>query len=250
MNGHRIGRPRALGLPVVAAVVIAVIAFVATRGLASETATTTSTVVAAPAMEQKFVEVVKNVGPSVVGITTDQGLGSGIVFDSRGDIVTNNHVVAGSHTFQVTLATGKQYPARLVGTFAPDDLAVLRINAPGLTPASFADSEQLSVGDIVLAIGNPLGLQSSVTEGIVSAVGRTVNEDGSVTLPNAIQTSAAINAGNSGGALVDLQGKVVGIPTLAATDPQLGGGAAPGIGFAIPSNIVTNVADQLIQRER
>jgi putative serine protease PepD len=93
-----------------------------------------------------------------------------------------------------------------------------------------------------------LGLQSSVTEGIVSALGRTVNEDNGVALPNVVQTSAAINPGNSGGALVNLQGQIIGIPTLAATDPQLGGGAAPGIGFGIPSNIVRNIATQLINQ--
>ena len=121
-----------------------------------------------------------------------------------------------------------------------------------LVPARFADSSKLQVGDIVLAMGNPLGLASSVTDGIISAVGRTVSESqeaGSpgATLPDVIQTSAAINPGNSGGALVDLQDEVVGIPTLAATDQQLGGGAAPGIGFAIPSNIVTDVAGQIIK---
>jgi putative serine protease PepD len=104
------------------------------------------------------------------------------------------------------------------------------------------------VGDVALAIGNPLGLQSSVTEGIVSALGRTVSEDNGVALPNVIQTSAAINPGNSGGALVDLQGQVIGIPTLAATDPELGGSAAPGIGFAIPSNSVRDIAAQLISQ--
>jgi putative serine protease PepD len=123
---------------------------------------------------------------------------------------------------------------------------VLHIDASGLRPAGFADSSRLQVGDVALAIGNPLGLQSSVTEGIVSALGRTVSEDNGVALPNVIQTSAAINPGNSGGALVDLQGQVIGIPTLAATDPELGGSAAPGIGFAIPSNTVRDIATQLI----
>jgi len=198
-------------------------------------------------VEQQFVQVVKQIGPSVVLIKTDQGLGSGIVFDAKGDIVTNNHVVAGANNFQVTVANGTQYPASLLGSFAADDLAVLHINATGLTPATFADSTSLAVGDLVLAIGNPLGLQSSVTEGIVSALGRTVNED-NAELPNVIQTSAAINPGNSGGALVDLEGQVIGIPTLGATDPQLGGGAAPGIGFAIPSNIVKDIATQLIDQ--
>jgi putative serine protease PepD len=101
---------------------------------------------------------------------------------------------------------------------------------------------------VALAIGNPLGLQSSVTEGIVSALGRTVNEDNGVTLPSVIQTSAPINPGNSGGALVDLEGQVIGIPTLAATDPDLGGSAAPGIGFAIPGNTVRDIAAQLIAK--
>ena len=124
--------------------------------------------------------------------------------------------------------------------------------AAHLTPARFADSSKLQVGDIVLAMGNPLGLASSVTDGIISAVGRTVSESqeaGSpgATLPDVIQTSAAINPGNSGGALADLADQVVGIPTLAATDQQLGGGAAPGIGFAIPSNIVTDIAGQIIK---
>jgi S1-C subfamily serine protease len=199
-------------------------------------------------VEQQFVQVVKQVGPSVVLIKTDQGLGSGVVFDAQGDVVTNDHVVAGSHSFQVATAGGKQYPAQLLGSFPPDDLAVLRIHATGLQPAVFADSKTLSVGDLTLALGNPLGLQSSVTEGIVSALGRTVDEGNGVALPNVIQTSAAINPGNSGGALVNLQGQVIGIPTLAAVDPQLGGGAAPGIGFAIPSNVVRNIATQLINQ--
>jgi putative serine protease PepD len=198
------------------------------------------------ALQQQFVQVVKQVGPSVVLIQTSQGLGSGIVFDANGNLVTNAHVVEGADSFRVTLADGKRHPARLVGSFAADDLAVLHIDAGGLHPAGFADSSKLQVGDVALAIGNPLGLQSSVTEGIVSALGRTVNEDNGVALPNVIQTSAPINPGNSGGALVDLQGQVIGIPTLAATDPQLGGGAAAGIGFAIPSDTVHDIAAQLI----
>jgi len=200
------------------------------------------------ALQQQFVSVVKQVGPAVVLIRTSQGLGSGIVFDAKGDVVTNDHVVDNASGFQVTLANGKQYRARLVGRFAADDLAVLHVDAAGLRPAAFADSSHLAVGDVTLAIGNPLGLQSSVTEGIVSALGRTVNEDNGVALPNVIQTSAAINPGNSGGALVNLQGQVIGIPTLAATDPQMGSGQAPGIGFAIPSNTVRDIAAQLISQ--
>ena len=199
------------------------------------------------ALQQQFVQVVKQIGPSVVLIQTSQGLGSGIVFDAKGDVVTNAHVVSGADSFQVTLANGRRYPARLVGSFPADDVAVLDVDAGGLHPASFADSSRLQVGDVTLAIGNPLGLQSSVTEGIVSALGRTVNEDNGVALPNVIQTSAPINPGNSGGALVDLEGQVVGIPTLAATDPQMGGAAA-GIGFAIPSSTVRDIAGQLISQ--
>jgi S1-C subfamily serine protease len=182
----------------------------------------------------------------VVLVETSVGLGSGIIYDAQGDIVTNNHVVTGSQSFVVITSTGKQYPASLVGSFAPDDLAVIRIQATGLHPATFANSSNLLVGDIVLAIGNPLGLQSSVSQGIVSAMRTAIPEGNGVTLPSAIQTTAAINPGNSGGALVDLNEQVVGIPTLAATDPQLGGGAAPGIGFAIPSNTITLIARQLI----
>ena len=199
----------------------------------------------AVSLQDQMVAVIKQVTPSVVVIQTDSGLGSGVIYDSRGDIVTNAHVVGTSTTFQVTLSNGKNYTGTLVGSYAPDDIAVVRITAPGLTPATFGDSSQISVGDFVLAMGNPLGLQSSVTEGIVSALGRQVTEPTGNALPDAIQTSAAINPGNSGGALVDLNGQVVGIPTLEATDPQLGGAAA-GIGFAISSNRAKFIADQLI----
>ena len=127
------------------------------------------------------------------------------------------------------------------------DLAVIRITGARPRPATFANSTQVEVGDLTLAIGNPLGLRSSVSEGIVSAVGRSVPETDSVTLSSVIQTSAAINPGNSGGALVDLSGHVIGIPTLAAVDPEMGGGQAPGIGFAIDSSTVQRVADTLVR---
>ena len=132
-------------------------------------------------------------------------MGSDIVFDAKGDVVTNNHVVNKAGGFQVALANARQYRARLVDSFPADDLAVLHIDAGGLHPAVFADSSRLQVGDVALAIGNPLGLQSSVTEGIDSALGRTVNEDNGVALPDVIQTSAAINPGNSGGAHIATQ---------------------------------------------
>jgi S1-C subfamily serine protease len=198
-------------------------------------------------LQQAYVDLYKDVSPSVVQISTKVDLGSGIVFNTQGDIVTNNHVADGYKTFVVTLANGKQYPGTLVNNFSPDDLAVIHINASGLQPATFADSSDLNVGDIVMAIGNPLGFQSSATDGIISAVGRTVSEPNGVTLSDVIQTSAPINPGNSGGALVDLEGQVVGIPTLAAVDEQLGGSEASGIGFAIPSSVVANIAGQIVK---
>ncbi len=217
------------------------------------TVTPTAGAGSAVSLQQAYVKTIHRVLPSVVEIKTASGLGSGVVYDSAGDIVTNAHVVGSAKSFQVFL-TGSvtPLPATLVGSYPPDDLAVIKVSgAKHLLPAHFADSSKLHVGDIVLAMGNPLGLASSVTDGIISAVGRTVSEpqeSGSpgATLPDAIQTSAAINPGNSGGALVDLSGQVVGIPTLAATDQQLGG-AAPGIGFAIPSNIVTDIARQIVK---
>jgi putative serine protease PepD len=202
---------------------------------------------AALAFQDAITAVVHELSPSVVQIQTSSGLGSGVVFDSNGDIVTNNHVI-GSDTGSFTVTAGaRSYGASLVGSFAPDDLAVVHVSHAHLTPASFADSSTLEVGDIAIAIGNPLGLRSSVTDGIVSAFRQGVSEGNGVALPLMIQTSAAINPGNSGGALADLEGRVIGIPTLAATDPELGGTAAPGIGFAIPSNLVKEIATQIIR---
>jgi putative serine protease PepD len=201
---------------------------------------------AAAALQQSLVNVFKHVSPSVIQITTSGGLGSGIVFDSDGHIVTNNHVVGTATTFTVTTSTGKRLQGTLVGRFPPDDLAVIKVSGSSLRPATFADSSRLRIGDIAIAIGNPLGLRSSVTEGIISALNRQAPEGNGVTLPNAIQTSAPINPGNSGGALVDISGRVIGIPTLAAADPQMGGAAA-GIGFAIPSNVVSDIARQIIE---
>jgi S1-C subfamily serine protease len=199
-----------------------------------------------------YADVVREVLPSVVLISTDTGLGSGVVLDHSGDIVTNAHVVGDATTFTVQVA-GDPAPhdATLVGTYAPDDLAVIRVSDPtGLQPARFADSAQAQAGDVVLAVGNPLGLSGSVTSGIISATGRVVAEPASggrpgATLPDAIQTSAPINPGNSGGALVTTAGEVVGIPTLTAGGTQ-GGASVQGIGFAIPSNLARDIAKQLI----
>src|SRR5690348_17249389 len=199
-----------------------------------------------------YAAVVREVVPSVVLIRTPSGLGSGVVLDTKGNIVTNAHVAGGATSFEVQVAgQAEPRPARLVGTYPPDDLAVIRADDPsGLRPARFGDSSRAQAGDVVLAIGNPLGLSGSVTEGIISATDRSVTEpatNGSpaATLPGAIQTSAPINPGNSGGALVSTSGQVVGIPTLAAGSPQ-GGGQAQGIGFAIPSNLARDIATQII----
>ncbi len=200
------------------------------------------------ALQKDLVNVIRNARPSVVEISTDTGLGSGVVFDGKGDIVTNAHVVGNATAFTVTFSNGKVLTAHLMGTYAPDDLAVIRVSpSKGLRPASFGNSAALEVGDIVLAMGSPLGLSSSVTDGIVSFNGRSVSEGNGVVLQDLIQTSAAINPGNSGGALVNLANKVIGIPTLSASD---GSSAAPGLGFAIPANTVKLIAPQLIAKGR
>jgi len=215
----------------------------------------------AAALQQSFERVVARVLPSVVEISTGTATGSGVVYDSRGDVVTNAHVVGDATEVKVRPSTGtRDLTARVIGRFAPDDLAVVRVSAdPGsLHPAAFGHSAKARIGQIVLAMGNPLGLTASVTQGIVSATGRTVSEAGAggtasrsgpALITSAIQTSAPINPGNSGGALVDLSGQVIGIPTLAAREPN-SGGSAPGIGFAIPSDTVRNIAGQLIAKGR
>jgi putative serine protease PepD len=208
---------------------------------------------AAAGLQQGFEAVVQSTLPSIVQINTATGLGSGVVLDDSGDIITNAHVVGSATAFKVSLATGgAPLTAHLLSAFPQGDLAVIKLDNPpaDLKPAAFADSSTLEVGQVVLAMGNPLGLSGSVTDGIVSATGRTVTEPGSgsapaATLTDMIQTSASINPGNSGGALVDLGGRVVGIPTLAAAD-QPAGGQAPGIGFAISANTAKDIADQII----
>src|SRR5438445_144249 len=143
---------------------------------------------------------------------------------------------------------GTNLPAQLVGTDPADDLAVVKINPPskGLTVATIGDSSKLTVGQDVMAIGNPLGITQTVTHGIISALGRNVSEgQGGATIPNAIQTDAAINPGNSGGALVDMQGNLIGIPTLTAIDPEFNTPAS-GVGFAIPSNRLATIVPQII----
>jgi len=259
-------RVRRAGLATVAALVIGgsgVAVGTAIADPAFPAATTARTASPSPqvtgsnAGPASYAGVVRKVLPSVVLIRTTEGLGSGVVLDNKGNIVTNAHVAGNAKEFQVQVA-GDTAPrsARLVGSYPADDLAVIRADNPAwLHPATFGDSDQAQAGDVVLAIGNPLGLSGSVTQGIVSATDRAVTEpsaDGpagqtpAATLPGAIQTSAPINPGNSGGALVSASGQVIGIPTLAAGSPQ-GGGQAQGIGFAIPSNLARDIATQIIE---
>ncbi|MFD4789178.1 S1C family serine protease [Streptomyces sp. NPDC058459] len=209
---------------------------------------------AANDLQDQYQRVIKQVLPSVVQLQAGQSLGSGVVYDDRGHIVTNAHVVGSEKTFRVTTARSEEpLPASLVYSYPEQDLAVIKLDKvpEGLRPAVFGGSDQVAAGQIVLAMGSPLGLSSSVTQGIVSGTGRTVSEpadEGSpgATIANMVQTSAAINPGNSGGALVNLDGQVIGIPTLGATDPGMQGAAAAGIGFAIPASMVRTVAGQII----
>jgi S1-C subfamily serine protease len=218
----------------------------------ADTTSTTSTTGGA-SLQANFENVIATVMPSVVEITSPGSLGSGIILDTKGDIVTNNHVVADASAYSVTLSTSSQtYDAKLVSRFPQGDLAVIKMTNPpsGLKAATFADSSKAVVGQIVLAMGNPIGLSSSATDGIISATGRTVTEPKgantpAATLTDMIQTSASINSGNSGGALVDLSGAVIGVPTLTAVDQNLGG-AHPGIGFAISSDTAKRIADQIV----
>jgi S1-C subfamily serine protease len=216
---------------------------------ASTASASTASATTAPA---SYADVVRQVLPSVVLISTTEGLGSGVVLDHSGDIVTNAHVAGNASTFKVQIP-GDPAPrtASVVGVYPPDDLAVIRVSDPsGLQPARFGDSAKAQAGDVVLAVGNPLGLSGSVTSGIISATGRVVTEPASAgrpgaTLPDAIQTSAPINPGNSGGALVTTAGDVIGIPTLTAAGAQ-GGSQVQGIGFAIPANLARDIAGQII----
>jgi len=246
-------RARRAGVAVVAAAAIggggvAVGAATATPSPAATVQAATSAPGAPGTAAASYADVVRQVLPSVVLISTGEGLGSGVVLDQSGNIVTNAHVAGNATSFKVQVP-GDPAPrtATLVGSYPPDDLAVIRVSDPaGLQPARFGDSAAAQAGDVVLAVGNPLGLSGSVTNGIISATGRVVAEPASArtpgaTLPDAIQTSAPINPGNSGGALVTTAAEVIGIPTLTA-----GGAQVQGIGFAIPSNLAKDIAQQII----
>ncbi len=233
-----------------------------TRGTAAPTAATPGSAQAAAATIGPSVVTIAVTGQQSVnggfGQTRSQpvsGTGSGIVLRADGYIVTNNHVVAaavGGGTVSVTFSNGRTVPATIVGTDATSDLAVVKVDQAGLTSAVFADSSKLAVGQPVLAVGAPLGLSNTVTEGIVSTLNRPVRtgEAGATeqSVIDAVQTDAAINPGNSGGALVDLAGQVVGVNSAIASTGDGSGGQSGniGVGFAIPSNDVAEVSQELI----
>jgi putative serine protease PepD len=170
--------------------------------------------------------------------------GTGWIYDTKGDIVTNQHVVDGATKVRVKFSDGSTYTATVVGTDVSSDLAVLHVDAPvsKLVPLTLGDSSALQVGDGVVAIGNPFGLDSTVTSGIVSALNREISAPDNTPIEGAIQTDAAINHGNSGGPLLNLAGNVIGVTSQIQSDS----GGNDGVGFAIPSNTVKNVVDQLI----
>ena len=167
--------------------------------------------------------------------------GSGFVYDDQGHVITNQHVVDGAQSVKVTLWNGKTYDATVVGTDASTDIAVLDVDAPAsvLEPLSLADSSKLEVGDGVVAIGSPFGLEQTVTSGIVSALHRQITAPNDFAIDDAIQTDAAINHGNSGGPLLDMSGRVVGVTSQIESES----GGNDGVGFAVSSNTVKRIAD-------
>jgi S1-C subfamily serine protease len=192
---------------------------------------------------------------SVVAIAYDffmrpvpqEGTGSGFVYDAEGHIVTNYHVVQGAESVSVALSNGEMYEAEIVGTDPATDLAVLKIEADNLPdPLPLTDSGQLKVGQFVIAIGNPFGQEGTLTVGVISALGRIIESPDGGFIGEAIQTDAAVNPGNSGGPLLDLRGRVVGVNSQIISPS----GASAGIGFAVSSNAVTRVVPELIARGR
>lgn len=194
----------------------------------------------------KVVHVFETVGPAVVHIHAEgrrAGSGSGVLFAPDGYLLTNSHVVAGATRLSGSLTDGRQFQAERVGDDPATDLAVLRLQATGLPHATFGSSSRLRVGELVVAIGNPFGFQATVTAGIVSALGRTLRSPAGRLIPSVIQTDAPLNPGNSGGALVDGQGRVVGINTA-----MIGG--AQGLCFAIGIDTAADVTMRLMRDGR
>ena len=182
------------------------------------------------------------------GSQQSQAQGSGFVYDTDGHIITNDHVVSGASSISVTFADGSKYSAKVVGADPSSDLAVLKVNAPSskLHPLTLGDSSKLEVGQGVVAIGSPFGLEETVTSGIVSALNRDISSTNNFTISGVIQTDAAINHGNSGGPLLDMSGQVIGITTQIESDS----GGNEGVGFAVASNTISSVVAKLVKGEK
>jgi putative serine protease PepD len=210
--------------------------------------TTTATSTSTATDTDPLAAVAAKVSPSIVTVLIDSAqesaLGSGVVLNASGLILTNNHVISSGGTVSVRLSTGKTVPGTVVATDTTHDLALVQATGlTGLTPVTFGTNDSVAVGDTVLAFGAPLGLSGTVTSGIVSALNRSV-DTGSEKLTGLLQTDAAINEGNSGGALVDTSGNVIGINVAIATASQQDSGSV-GLGFAIPAGTVTAAVHQL-----
>ncbi len=214
-------------------------------------------------------QIYRQDGPGVVDITVTsnggsnslfgggqqtQGEGAGVVYNKKGDILTDEHVVAGATKVTVTFEDGTKVPATVVGTDPSTDVGVIHVDAPAseLHPIQFADSSSAEVGDPVVAIGSPFSLPETVTAGIVSAVGRSITAPNNYTITGAIQTDAAINPGNSGGPLLDGDGQVLGLNDQIETNNSTvsGEGSSSGVGFAIPSDMVSHIAGEIISGEK
>lgn len=206
--------------------------------------------------QQQTPDIVETVAPSVVQIVTEvltpgqfqqpvpaTGVGTGVILDAEGHILTNNHVVAQAENIRVVLSNDESYPAQLIGRDPNTDVAVIQIDAPGLDPAELGDISQVRVGEEVIAIGHALGLRGgpTVSKGVVSALDRTISTGPQIALVDLIQTDASINPGNSGGPLVNMNAQVIGINTAGIPSGQ-------GIGFAVNINDAMRVATQLIER--
>jgi putative serine protease PepD len=255
----------------------AIVALAISGGSGGSTRTVTTTTVVSggrsvqaaslqPSHGLSISEIYRKDGPGVVDINTasngggggifgfaqppTRGEGAGIVYDKRGDILTDEHVVAGANSITVTFPNGRKAPAKVVGSDTGADLAVIRVHVPAseLHPLPLGNSDAVQVGDDVVAIGSPFGLPNTVTAGIVSAVGRTISAPNQFTIANAIQTDAAINPGNSGGPLINAAGQVIGLNDQIETNNQnaQGQGSNSGVGFATPSNAAGRIAREII----
>ena len=265
-------------LPVLAGAAAGAIVALAIGGGGGTTRTVTTTTVVpqarsaqpaslSPGHGLSIGQLYRQVGPGVVDITTSsssggggifgfgqprtQGEGAGIVYDKQGDILTDQHVISGASSITVRFPNGHKAAAKVVGSDTGADIAVIRVNVPAsqLHPLPLGNSNNVHVGDGVIAIGSPFGLPNTVTAGIVSAVGRTITAPNQFTIANAIQTDAAINPGNSGGPLINASGQVIGLNDQIETSNQnaQGQGSNSGVGFATPSNSAARIANQIIR---